>query len=137
MRIFYPPFVCNFAGLILFFSLPVFYHIVAPASYVFVCAILVNINLFFQSTASGFKWAIWMNDAGGINVFTEPRLWSEIIILYSFTSIFALLFDLCSTIYNPFGPRVFDIQVGIRFIIELEQFLSCCLISHYHICCTI
>ena len=44
----------------------------------------------------------------------------DIIIHISHTSIFALLFDLCSKLYNPYGPReCFDIPhkavgVGIR-----------------------
>ena len=51
-----------------------------------------------------------MNDAGGASIFTEPRLYVDMIILYLYTTIFAMLFDVCAMLYCPFGPRDFDIK---------------------------
>ena len=55
-----------------------------------------------------------MHDAGGFKVFTEPRLYMSIVVLYLFTTIFAMLFDVCALLYNPFGPRDFDIKVSTK-----------------------
>lgn len=97
-----------------------------PPPYVFVCAILININLLFHATAKGFEWAVWMHDAGGFKVFTEPRLYMSIVVLYLFTTIFAMLFDVCALLYNPFGPRDFDIKHNVvgRGIRQLGRSLS-------------
>ena len=51
-----------------------------------------------------------MNDAGGASIFTEPRLYMDMVILYLYTTIFAMLFDVCAMLYCPFGPRDFDIK---------------------------
>jgi hypothetical protein len=63
-----------------------------PPPYVFVCGILVNVCLWMGSTARGLVWAAWMNDAPGLHIFTDPRLYCDMIILYLATSIFAMLF---------------------------------------------
>ena len=82
-----------------------------PPPYVFVCAVLINVNLLLYSMAKGMVWSTWMNDVGAI-VFIEPRLYCDIIILYAYTLIFSQLFDVCASMYNPFGPRDIDIPVS-------------------------
>lgn len=84
-----------------------------PIPYIFACASLINLNLFLHSTAMGFLWSTWMNDAGGLDVFTEPRLYCAVIILYMYTSIFAMLFDICTLLYNPFGCKDYHVPHGI------------------------
>ncbi len=37
-------------------------------------------------------------------------MYAEILILFLNTSIYAMLFDLCTLLYNPFGPRKIDIM---------------------------
>lgn len=81
-----------------------------PAPYIYVVQLLVQLNLFYTSTTVGLHWATWMNDAGGFAVFTEPRMWAYILIVYLYTMIYAMLFDVCGLMFNPFGPRKFDIQ---------------------------
>jgi len=84
-----------------------------PPPYVYVCAILININLFYQSTAAGLEWSSWMNDADGVGgIFTEPRLYCSAVILFFYNMIFAMLFDVCALLYNPFGARDFDVKVS-------------------------
>jgi hypothetical protein len=65
-----------------------------PPPYVFVCGVLVNLYLWLQSTAQGIHWATWMNDAAPTKmyIFTEPRLYCDIIVQYMTTAIFAMLF---------------------------------------------
>ena len=82
-----------------------------PPPYIFVCAILINVNLLLYSVAKGMVWSTWMNDVGG-SVFIEPRLYCDILILYAYTLIFSHLFVVCALLYNPFGPRDIDIPVS-------------------------
>ena len=82
-----------------------------PPPYVFVCAILINVNLLLYSMAKGLVWSTWMNDAGN-KVFTQPRFYCDILILHAYTLIFSQLFDVCALLYNPFGPRDIDIPVS-------------------------
>jgi hypothetical protein len=86
-----------------------------PPPYIFVCASLINIHLFLTSMATGLKWAIWMYDSEdseglGLAVWKEPRMSFGVIVLYLYTSIYAMLFDVCTMLYNPFGPRKIDIE---------------------------
>jgi len=81
-----------------------------PAPYVFVCAVLININLYLHSFATGLKWSIWMYESGGYLVWKEPRMYMELIGLYLYSAIFAMLFDISTVMYNPFGPQVIDIE---------------------------
>ena len=46
---------------------------------------------------------------GGLLIWKEPRMYVEVLLLYLFTSIFAVLFDVTTILYNPFGPRSIDI----------------------------
>jgi hypothetical protein len=62
-----------------------------PPPYVFICALLIDINLLFVSLATGIKWAIWMHDTNG-RIWTEPRMYAAILSLFLFTSIYAMLF---------------------------------------------
>jgi hypothetical protein len=84
-----------------------------PPPYVFVCASLINIHLLLHSVMTGLKWAIWMYDSNentGLSVWTEPRMYLDVFVLFFYTCIYAMLFDLCALLYNPFGPRMIDIH---------------------------
>jgi hypothetical protein len=84
-----------------------------PPPYVFVCASLININLLLHSVMTGLKWAIWMYDSNentGSSVWLEPRMSIDVCVLFFFTCIYGMLFDLCTCLYNPFGPRTIDID---------------------------
>eukprot|EP00592_Proboscia_alata_P022887 CAMPEP_0194424768 /NCGR_PEP_ID=MMETSP0176-20130528/24079_1 /TAXON_ID=216777 /ORGANISM="Proboscia alata, Strain PI-D3" /LENGTH=507 /DNA_ID=CAMNT_0039234743 /DNA_START=142 /DNA_END=1665 /DNA_ORIENTATION=- len=81
-----------------------------PPPYVFVCAALVNSMLFLQSVAAGFSWAIFMHDSGGFKIWLEPKMYVEVIILLIWSGLYAMLFDACTLLYNPFGSRSIDIQ---------------------------
>ena len=76
-----------------------------PPPYVFVCAFLININSYLHAAATGLKWAIWMYDADGLSIWLEPsRMYAEVLVLFLYTTIYAMLFDACTILYNPFGP---------------------------------
>jgi hypothetical protein len=45
----------------------------------------------------------------GISLYTTPKMYVEIFLLFAYTMLFGLLYDLCHTLYNPFGPRSVDI----------------------------
>lgn len=77
-----------------------------PIPYVYICALLVNINLFIQTIADGLQWGIWWNDSNG-KVYFQLRMYIAIFMQLAYTIIFAMLFDLCSALHNPFGPRDF------------------------------
>eukprot|EP01083_Nonionella_stella_P288657 982257_1 len=79
-----------------------------PRPYVFICAMLVNLNLLLTSISKGFEWAIMLHDSGA-KIFERPIIYVDIFILFTYNAIFAMLFDLCSALYNPFGPRPIDI----------------------------
>lgn len=79
-----------------------------PPPYVFVTGILVNLNLFFESTAKGLEWSEWVNDAHA-KIWVQPRFYISVLFLLLYTTMFALLFDVCAILYNPFGPRDIDI----------------------------
>ena len=89
-----------------------------PPPYVLVCGFLVNIHLLAHTVATGVRWAIWTHDAAGgetdwiswLNVWTHPKMFVEIVTLFLYTTIYAMLFDVCSILYNPFGPRNVDIE---------------------------
>lgn len=80
-----------------------------PRPYIFLCAVLVNVNLFLQSISKGIEWAIWMHDTRG-GVWREPRMYVQVLGLFLFLTIYAMLFDVCGLLYNPFGPREIDID---------------------------
>lgn len=85
-----------------------------PLPYTYVCGLLVNMNLMLLSLSTGFKWCLWMYDTDG-SVWTHPKMYADIFMLFMSTSIYSMLFDLCTILYNPFGPRKYDIkhfQVG-------------------------
>jgi len=37
-------------------------------------------------------------------------MYVEVLVLFLYTTIYAMLFDVCALLYNPFGPREIDIQ---------------------------
>ena len=42
-------------------------------------------------------------------MWTEPRFYIAIVFFLLYMTMFALLFDVCSLLYNPFGPRGIDV----------------------------
>lgn len=79
-----------------------------PRPYCFICAVLVNLNLVLTSLSKGMEWAILLYDSQR-QILYEPVLYVELFVLFTFNAIFAMLFDLCSDLYNPFGPRPIDL----------------------------
>ena len=80
-----------------------------PPPYVFVCALIVNSNLFVYCLGTGLQWGIWWHESNGISVWLEPRMIVDLLLLFSYTTIYAMIFDACSILFNPFGPRSIDI----------------------------
>jgi len=80
-----------------------------PPPYVFVCALLININLLFHSVTTGIKWAIWLHNSRG-QLWEGPKMYVEILVLFAYTTIYAMLFDVSTLLCNPFGPRDIDIN---------------------------
>lgn len=80
-----------------------------PPPYVFVCGLCVNTNLALYTLSTGVKWAIWMYDADG-GVWKEPRMYVDALILFICTTIYGMLFDICTILHNPFGPRHIDVE---------------------------
>lgn len=80
-----------------------------PSPYISLCAMLVNINLLLYSLSNGVDWAIWMHETKG-GVLREPRAYIQVFCLFLYTTIYAMLFDVCGLLYNPFGPRDVDIN---------------------------
>jgi len=89
-----------------------------PSPYISLCAVLVNINLLLYSLSNGVDWAIWMHETKG-GVLREPTTYIQVFCLFLYTTIYAMLFDVCGLLYNPFGPRDvdvnhFEVSKGIR-----------------------
>jgi len=80
-----------------------------PSPYIFICAFLTNFNLIFNSVATGLLWSTWMYKHG-FAVYAEPGMWAEVVVLFLYSSILAMLFDVCALLYNPFGGRDIDIN---------------------------
>jgi hypothetical protein len=81
-----------------------------PAPYVFVCSLLKNINVFFHVSASGVEWATWLYNHDGVKAWSQPGMWIELAILFLYSTIFTMLFDVCTYLHNPFGPRAIDVS---------------------------
>jgi len=80
-----------------------------PSPYISLCGMLVNINLLLYSLSNGVDWAIWMHETEG-GILREPRTYIQVFCLFLYTTIYAMLFDVCGLLYNPFGPREVDIN---------------------------
>lgn len=80
-----------------------------PPPYVWTSGLLITINLWFISIQTGIRWGIFMWDSDG-QVWTEVRMYAEILMFLFFTSIYAILFDVCTILHNPFGCREIDVQ---------------------------
>lgn len=89
-----------------------------PPPYSMIIAILVNVYLFLNAMASGVQWGVWQFERGA-DILTYPKYYNSIFVLFTKTFIFAALYDLSVTLYNPFGARSIDIphravSTGIR-----------------------
>jgi len=98
-----------------------------PSPYVFICAFLTNLNLLFKSFASGFLWSSWTYNHG-YAIYAEPGMWAEVVVLFLYSSVLAMLFDVCALLHNPFGGR--DIDVNHRDIGNGIRNLGSCLSCH-------
>ena len=56
----------------------------------------------------GFQWAIWFYDTNGA-VWIEPRMYFEVLISISYTTILACVFDIDKVMHNPFWFREIDL----------------------------
>lgn len=91
-----------------------------PTPYVFVCACLINLNLAFHAVTNGFKWAIWLHNAGA-QLWSNPSIYVSLFSLFAYSTMYAMLFDICAILYNPYGGR--DIDIGHRAIsASMRQF---------------
>jgi len=53
-------------------------------------------------------------------------MYTEVLVLFLYTTIYAMLFDVCTIMHNPFGPRDIDIEhfevgSGIRHLAKQLQ----------------
>ena len=76
-----------------------------PPPFILVCALLVNLTLFFDALSTGLGWGKTMHEAKG-----HPyHIYLELFMFLMYTILLALFFDICTILYNPFGPRDIDI----------------------------
>jgi len=99
-----------------------------PSPYSLACALLVNMNIVFETLSKGFKWAIMLNEVGSLfTLYSLPATWFDIVGLLFYTMIFAMLYDLCFVLYNPFGPRtLIDIPHSVVGAGIRKLALECC-----------
>lgn len=76
-----------------------------PPPYTTVCSLLVNVNIFFFLFQKGVDWATWAFELGWGGIYSQPKMYLSIFVVHAYCAIFAMLFDLCFALHNPFGPR--------------------------------
>jgi len=81
-----------------------------PPPYVFICAFLTNFNLLFHTLSTGILWSTWMYNHGGIEAYAHFGMWLEVLVLFLYSSIFSMLFDVCVLLHSPFGYRDIDVK---------------------------
>jgi len=73
---------------------------------------VVGITIFYTIVNfilwKGFQWAIWFYDTNGA-VWKEPRMYFEVLISISYTTILAAVFDIDKVMHSPFGLREIDL----------------------------
>ena len=76
-----------------------------PLLYRFVCSFLVKSYILIEVCREGLEWAVLAFEVGWTQLYSEPWMYFAIgeLILYTFS--FWMLFDLCRSLYNPFGCR--------------------------------
>ena len=74
----------------------------------------------------GFQWAIWFYDTNGA-VWLEPRMYFEVLISISYTTILTAVFDIDKVMHNPFWFREIDLpceKIGLRLFNLAQRFGS-------------
>jgi hypothetical protein len=80
-----------------------------PYPYLALCGLLVQWNIIFMTVWTGVKWAIWHYGTDG-EIWTAPKLWFEMAVLFTWNLSYQALFDLCKMLLgNPFGDRRIDV----------------------------
>lgn len=79
-----------------------------PFPYSAICGVLVYINVLIMSTWKGVEWSIWYFSYGP-KLFTQPRIWVDMLVLLSWNISYAALYDLGYMLHNPFGKRRIDV----------------------------
>ena len=72
-----------------------------PMPYITVCAILVDLHLLFEMLGAGFSWAIIQYETNG-RIWLQPGMYLDVIYLFLYTAIFAMLFEVYTDVYDPF-----------------------------------
>jgi len=94
-----------------------------PAPYIRACTAAINLHLLFETLHAGFYWAILQKETNG-EIWFQPGMYLSIFYLLSYTSIFSLLFDVYSDVYNPFGSRKYDINCDANSILLRQLAIS-------------
>lgn len=79
-----------------------------PFPYTALCGVLVYINILIMSTWKGVSWSIWYFSYGP-NLFNQPRIWVDMLVLLAWNISYAALYDLGYLLHNPFGQRRIDV----------------------------
>ncbi|GFH55554.1 hypothetical protein CTEN210_12030 [Chaetoceros tenuissimus] len=76
-----------------------------PPPFILLCALLVNLTLFMDSLSVGLTWGKIFHEAKG-----HPyHIYLELFMFLLYSVLLGLFFDICTILYNPFGPRDIDI----------------------------
>jgi len=84
-----------------------------------ICYTIINF-IFWK----GFQWAIWFYDTNGA-VWKEPRMYVEVLISISYTTILSSIFDIDKVMHNPFWSRPIDLpceEIGLRLFTLAQRF---------------
>ncbi|CAE7325931.1 bglB [Symbiodinium necroappetens] len=93
-----------------------------PYAYSSLVGLLVNINLLIMCTWKGVEWSIWCRSFGD-KLFEQPKFWLDLLVLVVWNMSYRALYDLTTTLHNPFGARPLDvyhetISKGLRSLAE-------------------
>uniref|UniRef100_A0A0G4GYJ1 Uncharacterized protein n=1 Tax=Chromera velia CCMP2878 TaxID=1169474 RepID=A0A0G4GYJ1_9ALVE len=79
-----------------------------PYPYVALCGVLVMINIVIFSTWKGVLWSVWFHTFGS-KIVEQPKLWVDILVLFTWNLSYQALYELSYVLYNPFGDRLVDV----------------------------
>jgi len=93
-----------------------------PYAYSSLVGLLVNINLLIMCTWKGVEWSIWCRSFGD-KLFEQSKFWLDVLVLVVWNMSYRALYDLTTTLHNPFGARPLDvyhetISKGLRSLAE-------------------
>ena len=78
-----------------------------PYAYSSLVGLLVNINLLIMCTWKGVEWSIWCRSFGD-KLFEQSKFWLDVLVLVVWNMSYRALYDLTTTLHNPFGARPLD-----------------------------